>query len=219
MTHSSTVTVYTTQSDRGFATAIAAGISIRAGSEPHTADMDLLEHHAGASGRALVLLPRGGVDWQVKELAALEGSILVGDLSGGHSMIRGLAAGAHTALNSQLPFASLLDELQAALHPNSTQSVHVNSILVQQIRLRSEECARIGSLTNREFEIVGLLYCGSNVDTIARTAHIAPTTVRAHIRSILQKLGVHSQLEACAMLRRSGHDARRQPLELRIGRF
>ncbi|XGU21701.1 LuxR C-terminal-related transcriptional regulator [Rhodococcus sp. 3Y1] len=36
---------------------------------------------------------------------------------------------------------------------------------------------------------MGLLYGGSNVDSIARTAHIAPTTVRAHIRSILQKLG------------------------------
>ncbi|MFD6513596.1 response regulator transcription factor [Rhodococcus sp. NPDC060176] len=219
MTHTNTVTVYTTHSDRGFAEAIAAGISARADYGPHTADMSLLEHHTSDHGRALVLLPFGGVDWQVKELAALEGSILVGDLRGGHSMVRGLAAGAHTALNSQLPFASLLDELQAALDTNSTQTAHDKSALVQRIRLRTEETARIGSLTDREFEIVGLLHGGSNVDSIARTAHIAPTTVRAHIRSILQKLGAHSQIEACGMLHRSGHDARRPPLELRIGRF
>ncbi|NHP16481.1 response regulator transcription factor [Rhodococcus sp. IC4_135] len=219
MTHSSTVTVYTTRRDRGFAHAIAAGISDRADSGPHTADMSLLENHTSEHGRALVLLPLGGVDWQVKELSALEGSVLIGDLSGGHSLIRGLAAGARTALNSQLPFASLLDELQAALNPNSAQPAHDTSSLVQRIRLRAEEFARISSLTDREFEIMGLLYGGSNVDSIARTAHIAPTTVRAHIRSILQKLGVHSQLEACGMLRRSGHDTRRYPLELRIGRF
>lgn len=219
MTHSSTVTVYTTHSDRGFANAIVAGISTRADSGTQTTDMKLLKHHTSDHGRAIVLLPLGGIDWQVKELSALEGSVLVGDLSGGRSMIRGLAAGAHTALNSQLPFPALLDELQAALNPNSTQPAHDNSALVQRIRLRTEETARISSLTDREFEIVGLLYGGSNVDLIARTAHIAPTTVRAHIRSILQKLGVHSQLEACAMLRRSGHDARRHPLELRIGRF
>ena len=219
MTLSITVTVYTTHSNRGFANAIAAGISARAYSEPQTADMSLLRHHTSDHGRALVLLPLGGVDWQVKELSALEGSVLVGDLSSGNSMIRGLAAGAHAVLNSQLPITSLLDELQAAINPNSARSAHDKSSLVQRIRLRTEEFARISSLTDREFEIVGLLYGGSNVDSIARTAHIAPTTVRAHIRSILQKLGVHSQLEACAMLRRSGHDARRHPLELRIGRF
>jgi len=219
MTLSSTVTVYTTHSDREFANAIAAGISARAYSEPQTADMSLLRHHTRDHGRALVLLPLGGVDWQVKELSALEGSVLVGDLSSGNSLIRGLAAGGPPGLTSQLPFTSLLDELQAAINPNSARSAHDKSSLVQRIRLRTEEFARISSLTDREFEIVGLLYGGSNVDSIARTAHIAPTTVRAHIRSILQKLGVHSQLEACAMLRRSGHEARRHPLELRIGRF
>ena len=219
MTHSSLVTVYASESDRGFANAIAAGISVRADSGPQTADMSLLAHHTSDHGRPLVLLPLGGVEWQEKELSALKGSILVGNLSSGHAMIRGLAAGAHAALNSRLPFASLLDELQTALNPDSTEPAHNNSSLVQRIRLRTEESARIVSLTDREFEIVGLLYGGSNVDSIARTAHIAPTTVRAHIRSILQKLQVHSQLEACAMLRRSGHDARRHLLELRIGRF
>ena len=219
MTHSSPVTVYTSQDDRGFAHAIAAGISARTHFGPQAADASLLAHHTNDHGTALVLLPPGGITWRVKELSVLEGSILVGDLSTGHSMIRGLAAGAHAALNSQLPFASLLDELQAALNPDFALSARENSSLVQRIRLRTEESVRIASLTDREFDIVGRLYGGSNVDSIARTAHIAPTTVRAHIRSILQKLQVHSQLEACAMLRRSGHDERRHPLELRIGRF
>ncbi|TSD47553.1 response regulator transcription factor [Rhodococcus sp. KBS0724] len=219
MTHSNSVTVYTSHNDRGFADAIAAGISVGAHFAPQTADISLLAHHTNVHGRPLVLVPPGGVEWLVKELSALKGSIMVGDLSSGHSMIRGLVAGAHTALNSQLPFASLLDELQTALSSDYVEPARDNSSLVQRILLRTEESARIARLTNREFEIMGLLYGGSNVDSIARSAHIAPTTVRAHIRSILQKLQVHSQLEACAMLRRSGQDARRHPMELRIGRF
>lgn len=59
--------------------------------------MSLLRHHTSDHGRALVLLPLGGgVDWQVKELSALEGSVLVGDLSSGNSMIRGGLAAAPT---------------------------------------------------------------------------------------------------------------------------
>ncbi|MDJ0362290.1 LuxR C-terminal-related transcriptional regulator [Rhodococcus sp. H29-C3] len=213
------VTVFTSTSDRELANAIVAGISAKTHFGSRTDDMRLLAHHTRDRGRALVLLPRAGIDWKDLELSALEGAILVGGLSCSPSMIRGLAAGAHVAINSELPFQSLLDEVHTALGGDVTQPSSDTASLVQRIRIRAEESVRIASLTDREFEILGSLYSGRSVDAVARTAHIAPTTVRAHIRSILHKLQVHSQLEACALLRRSGHDARRSELELRIGRF
>jgi DNA-binding CsgD family transcriptional regulator len=59
-------------------------------------------------------------------------------------------------------------------------------------------------LTQRELEVVELLAQGKSTEDIAADLAIARTTARNHIQSILQKLGVHSRLEAVAHLRRHG---------------
>lgn len=59
-------------------------------------------------------------------------------------------------------------------------------------------------LTQRELEVVELLAQGKSTEDIAADLAIARTTARNHIQSILQKLNVHSRLEAVAHLRRHG---------------
>jgi PAS domain S-box-containing protein len=54
----------------------------------------------------------------------------------------------------------------------------------------------IAALTNRELEALSLLAQGFSTDRIARSLFISPSTARNHIRNILQKLQVHSRLEA-----------------------
>ncbi len=49
--------------------------------------------------------------------------------------------------------------------------------------------------TQRELEILRLLRANQRVVVIARSLHICPSTVRNHLKSIFQKLGVHSQME------------------------
>ncbi len=51
-------------------------------------------------------------------------------------------------------------------------------------------------LTSRELQVLRCLAEGQPSSTIARTLTIAHVTVRNHIQSILQKLDVHSKLEA-----------------------
>ncbi|MEJ2554842.1 MAG: LuxR C-terminal-related transcriptional regulator [Anaerolineae bacterium] len=51
-------------------------------------------------------------------------------------------------------------------------------------------------LTNRELEVLSLLAQGFSTDRIARSLFISSSTARNHIRNILQKLQVHSRLEA-----------------------
>jgi DNA-binding CsgD family transcriptional regulator len=57
-------------------------------------------------------------------------------------------------------------------------------------------------LSPRQDEILGLLCEGIRPRAIALHLGLAETTVRNHIRSILRKLGCHSQLEAVAVARR-----------------
>jgi DNA-binding NarL/FixJ family response regulator len=56
----------------------------------------------------------------------------------------------------------------------------------------------VGTLTFREREILGLLTGGLTTRRIAQQLCLSYQTVRTHIRNVLIKLGVHSQLEAVA---------------------
>ncbi len=51
------------------------------------------------------------------------------------------------------------------------------------------------ALTQREWEILRLLRANQRVVASARSLHISTSTVRNHLKSIFQKMGVHSQME------------------------
>lgn len=57
---------------------------------------------------------------------------------------------------------------------------------------------RAGGLTAREWQVLELLAQGSGTGEIAGKLTISPSTVRNHVQNILEKLGVHSRLEAIA---------------------
>jgi DNA-binding NarL/FixJ family response regulator len=66
-------------------------------------------------------------------------------------------------------------------------------------------CADLAdSLTAREREILCLLAQGKSNEEIAACLIIAPLTVRTHIRNLLQKLGVHSRLQAVSFAMHCG---------------
>jgi DNA-binding NarL/FixJ family response regulator len=72
--------------------------------------------------------------------------------------------------------------------------------LIERRREEEETMERLALLTDREREVASLLVAGLNRDAIARELVISPETARTHVQRVLSKLGVHSQLEAAAML-------------------
>jgi DNA-binding CsgD family transcriptional regulator len=60
------------------------------------------------------------------------------------------------------------------------------------------------ALTARETEVLRCLARGLSTPAIANELSVAPVTVRNHIQGILQKLGVHSKLEAVVEAHRAG---------------
>jgi DNA-binding NarL/FixJ family response regulator len=62
--------------------------------------------------------------------------------------------------------------------------------------------SRATRLTRREREIVGLIEEGLSNKQIARRLQIELATVKNHVHNILEKLNVHSRLEAAAQVRR-----------------
>jgi PAS domain S-box-containing protein len=62
----------------------------------------------------------------------------------------------------------------------------------------------VARLTDREREVLSLLAQGLSTNDIARSLSISPSTARNHVRNILQKLNVHSRLEAVVQAYKQG---------------
>jgi len=67
-----------------------------------------------------------------------------------------------------------------------------------------ERWAPFASLTRKEGQVLALLMEGHAAEEIAASQSLAITTIRSQIRSILQKLGVSSQLAAAALAHAAG---------------
>jgi NarL family two-component system response regulator LiaR len=62
----------------------------------------------------------------------------------------------------------------------------------------------LDALTDREREILAAMVDGHAPTAVARRLRVSPNTVRTHVSSIYEKLGVHSRLEAVALARQLG---------------
>jgi DNA-binding NarL/FixJ family response regulator len=69
---------------------------------------------------------------------------------------------------------------------------------------RERRLAPFESLTEREREVLAELMRGRQVEEISRDLFVSEATVRTHVRAILQKLNVRSQLAAVARAREVG---------------
>ena len=56
----------------------------------------------------------------------------------------------------------------------------------------------VRSLSPREVAVLGLMHAGESVQQIAELLEVSESTVRSHVRSVLQKLEVNTQLAAVA---------------------
>jgi cation transport ATPase len=75
---------------------------------------------------------------------------------------------------------------------------------IVQRRLQRDALARTSQLTRRERQVLWLLAQGLDTKGIARELVISPETARTHAQNVLGKLGVHSRLEAAALVSESG---------------
>jgi PAS domain S-box-containing protein len=60
-------------------------------------------------------------------------------------------------------------------------------------------------LSNREREVLDLLFSGADTEQIAGSLSIAVATARTHIQNLLRRLQVHSRAEAIALAHRAGY--------------
>jgi NarL family two-component system response regulator LiaR len=106
-----------------------------------------------------------------------------------------LAAGAISYLLKNVTAGELARAIRDAASGKSTLSPEAARVLIQATRPPKEPTP---DLTEREREVLDLLVQGHSNQHIAEAMFISVATVKAHISSILSKLGVSSRTEAIA---------------------
>lgn len=157
----------------------------------------------------LLDLDLGGVDGLdlLPALRALGARVLVVTAERDESRLAAaIALGAYGWVSKTEPFERLLEAVEMILEGRPLLTRAGLQQLATTGRERLEEDRdlkdRMALLTAREHEVLRALEEGHSAQDIARQLVVSIGTVRSHIRAILTKLGVSTQLAAVALARR-----------------
>jgi DNA-binding NarL/FixJ family response regulator len=117
-------------------------------------------------------------------------------------------AGASGIVGKASRFENLVDTIQRAAEGAAVLGEDERQHLLADLRAsraaESRRMAPFARLTPREQAVLAGLVAGESAETIAERSYVSVATIRSQIRSILQKLGVNSQLAAVALARDAG---------------
>jgi NarL family two-component system response regulator YdfI len=117
-------------------------------------------------------------------------------------IVQGLRAGARGYLLKDSGREALFDAIRAAARGESL----LPSAVIEKVvaHLSEPRATRTEALSEREQEVLTFLAQGAANKEIAYRLHITERTVKAHVTSIFNKLGVNSRAEAVAVAMRHG---------------
>jgi two-component system, NarL family, nitrate/nitrite response regulator NarL len=169
--------------------------------EPQVVLLDLDLGPAGDGGQLIAPLSRAGC--RVVVLTAWPDTARWGGC---------VANGALTVLTKSAPLRVIVEVIKRVAQGLPVMSRARRGELVNLWRTartdQDERRSRLDRLTPREAQVLGELLQGKRVREVAQAAYVSEATVRTHVKSILAKLGVTSQLAAVALAREAGWAAR-----------
>ena len=117
-------------------------------------------------------------------------------------IVRGLRAGARCYLLKDTGRQALFEAIRAAARGESLLPALVVDKVVAHLPEPGPTITQ--ALSGREAQVMALLAAGATNKEIARQLCISERTVKAHVTSIFNKLGVNSRAEAVAVAMRTG---------------
>lgn len=121
-------------------------------------------------------------------------------------IVAAIQAGAAAWIRKDESVEHLLEVLRGAARGQTwlpvAETANVLSRLIHQQDSSSDGELAPAMLTRRERQVLDCLADGAGRNEVAERLYISVNTVRTHMQNIMTKLGVHSTLEAIAMVRR-----------------
>jgi DNA-binding NarL/FixJ family response regulator len=159
-------------------------------SPPDVVLMDI--HLGGMSGIACVARLRAiRPDLQILMLTRFEES---------DTIFQALRAGASGYLVKNVPPAELVQAIEQVHAGGAPMSMQIARKVISHFQSIPKAPDGLDSLTQKEQEVLRLLAKGRLQKNIALTLGISVNTLRTHLRSIYEKLHVHSRAEATLKL-------------------
>jgi DNA-binding NarL/FixJ family response regulator len=119
-----------------------------------------------------------------------------------------IEAGAVGVVSKAAEFSVLIDAVHRAIEGAPLMSENERRALLDAARDRRradhDRLKPFDALSPKEQAVLVHLLAGESAETIAERTYVSLATVRSHIRAILLKLGVNSQLAAVALARNAG---------------
>ncbi len=119
-------------------------------------------------------------------------------------MLRGLQAGAHGYLLKDTDRNTLFDTIRAGARGETLLKPEIMARVLSQANTPKKESNEPVNLTDRELEVLISVARGERSKEIAVQLGISERTVKAHLASIYNKLGVDSRAAAIAVAAQSG---------------
>jgi NarL family two-component system response regulator YdfI len=119
-------------------------------------------------------------------------------------MLRGLQAGAHGYLLKDTDRSTLFDTIRAAARGETLLKPEIMARVLAQKNVTKTESHEPINLTDRELEVLIAVARGERSKEIALQLGISERTVKAHLASIYNKLGVDSRAAAIAVAAQKG---------------
>jgi two-component system nitrate/nitrite response regulator NarL len=134
-----------------------------------------------------------GLDTHVVFLSAVVDSSLV---------YQAMAGGGDAYLSKKTDPGVICDAVLAVARGEAVLSPDVHTGLVDEIRTREQRPGAV--LTPRERAVLRLVAAGHSAPVVGERLELSPATVRTHLRSIYEKLGVSGRASAVAEAMRRG---------------
>lgn len=122
---------------------------------------------------------------------------------------RCLEEGAVGVLSKSMDFDQLVTQVRACVAsgeilPSVSDRLELLQSLMAHRREHQDRVQPFQALTKREAVVLERIMAGLSVEDISSIDSVAVSTVRTHIKAILRKLDVHSQLQAIALAHQAG---------------
>jgi two-component system, NarL family, nitrate/nitrite response regulator NarL len=115
---------------------------------------------------------------------------------------RAISQGAAAYLSKEASRDEICDTVAAVARGETRLSAEIQGELVRQIQMRSVDDRP--ALSPREREVLVLIADGLSAPEIGRRLHVSPATVKTHLQSLYEKLGVSDRAAAVASAMRTG---------------
>jgi len=145
--------------------------------------------------QVLAAMRRDGLETQVLFLSAFMEPELT---------YRTVANGARGYLSKESSRQEVCDAIVTIARGGTALAAEAQAGLAHEIQERERTGGRPLQLTGREQEVLNLVAQGHSAPDIARDLHLSTTTVKSHLHSLYEKLGVSDRAAAVAEAMRRG---------------